>query len=116
MTWQTHDVFNQFDELSDCNVLTTDAALAEAVGRAEVDALRRLLVTPPDALEGRGRRVAQRLVRATRAALLRKPAPAAVADAFIATRLGEAGEGRVVGALDARRIDTTALRARALPA
>ena len=62
-----------------------------------------------------GRLLAQRLVQATQAALLRKTAPAAVADAFIATRLGEAAWGRVVGALDARRVDTAALLARALP-
>jgi len=39
-----------------------------------------------------------------------------VADAFIATRFGEAGWGRVVGALDPRRVDATPLLARALPA
>jgi putative acyl-CoA dehydrogenase len=39
-----------------------------------------------------------------------------VADAFIATRLGEAAWGRVVGAIDARRVDVAALLARALPA
>jgi len=31
MTWQTHAVFNQFDELHDYNLFATDAALAEAV-------------------------------------------------------------------------------------
>ena len=35
MTWQTHDVFNQFDELSDYNVFATDAALTEAVHGAD---------------------------------------------------------------------------------
>ena len=35
MTWQTHDVFNQFDELSDYNLFATDAALAEAVRAAD---------------------------------------------------------------------------------
>ena len=34
MTWQTHDVFNQFDELTDYDVFGTDAALVEAVRRA----------------------------------------------------------------------------------
>ena len=36
MTWQTHDVFNQFDELSDYDLFATDrTALAEAGGRLE---------------------------------------------------------------------------------
>jgi len=35
MTWQTHDVFNQFDELSDYDLFATDAALADAVRRAD---------------------------------------------------------------------------------
>ena len=35
MTWQTHDVFNQFDELSDYNLFATDAALTEAVRGAD---------------------------------------------------------------------------------
>src|SRR6187399_639560 len=35
MTWQTHDVFNQFDELSDYNLFATDAALAEAMRAAD---------------------------------------------------------------------------------
>ena len=34
MTWQTHDVFNQFDELSDYNVFATDPALTEVVRAA----------------------------------------------------------------------------------
>ena len=97
------------DELADAG--TGDAAIA-----GEIEALRGLLGTPPDALEAMGRLVAQRLVLATQAALLRQTAPSAVADAFVATRLGEAGWGRVVGALDARRVDTAALLARALAA
>jgi len=97
------------DELADAG--TDDAPLAR-----EVEGLRALLRTPPDALEGMGRVLSQRLVLATQAALLRKTAPAPVADAFIATRFGEAGWGRVVGALDPRRVDVAALLARALPA
>ena len=97
------------DELADAG--SGDAPLAR-----EVEGLRGLLRTPPESLEGMGRLLAQRLVLATQAALLRKTAPAGVADAFIATRLGEAAWGRVVGALDARRVDTAALLARALPA
>ena len=33
MNWRTHDVFNQFSELSDYNLFTTDRALTEALGR-----------------------------------------------------------------------------------
>src|SRR5207247_291809 len=35
MTWQTHDVFNQFDELSGYDLFATDAALSEGVRRAD---------------------------------------------------------------------------------
>lgn len=38
MTWQTHDVSNQFDELTDYNLLATDAALGDALRRAGADA------------------------------------------------------------------------------
>ncbi len=96
------------DELADAG--SADAAL----GR-EIIALRSLLGTPPEQLEGMGRLLAQRLVLATQAALLRKAAPSSVADAFIATRLGEAAWGRVIGAFDGRRVDAAALLARALP-
>jgi putative acyl-CoA dehydrogenase len=97
------------DELADAG--SADAALAR-----EIIALRSLLGTPPEQLEGMGRLLAQRLVLATQAALLRKAAPSAVADAFIATRLGEAAWGRVVGAFDGRGVDIEALLERALPA
>ena len=33
MSWRTHDVFNQFSELSDYNLFTTDRALTEALDR-----------------------------------------------------------------------------------
>jgi hypothetical protein len=33
MNWRTHDVFNQFSELSDYDLFTTDRALTEALGR-----------------------------------------------------------------------------------
>ena len=93
-----------------------DAGSADAALGGEIGALRSLLGTPPEQLEGMGRLLAQRLVLATQAALLRKTAPSYVADAFIATRIGEAAWGRVVGAFDGRRVDTAALLARALPA
>jgi putative acyl-CoA dehydrogenase len=98
------------DELAD--VGRNDPALAR-----EVESLRGLLGAPPESLEASGRLLAQRLVLATQAALLRRSAPTPVADAFIATRLGEPGWGRVVGALgESARVDTGALLARALPA
>jgi len=97
------------DELAEAG--SADAALGREIG-----ALRSLLGTPPEQLEGMGRLLAQRLVLATQAALLRKSAPSYVADAFIATRLGEAAWGRVVGAFEGRRVDVAALLGRALPA
>jgi hypothetical protein len=33
MNSRAHDVFNQFSELSDYNLFTTDSALTEALGR-----------------------------------------------------------------------------------
>jgi len=87
----------------------------DAAVQAEVEALRGMLATKPDELEGLGRRFAQRLVLTAQAVLLRKHAPAAVADAFIASRL-DPQWGRVVGALDTRAIDVSKLLQRALPA
>ena len=101
--------FVLLDELAEAG--SADAALGREIG-----ALRSLLGTPPEQLEGMGRLLAQRLVLATQAALLRKSAPSYVADAFIATRLGEAAWGRVVGAFEGRRVDVAALLGRALPA
>jgi putative acyl-CoA dehydrogenase len=91
------------------------SASGDAAVRREIDTLRQLLVTPPEQLEGLGRMLAQRLVLVAQAALLRRASPGYVADAFIATRLGDAAWGRVAGGLDARRIDVSALLARALP-
>ena len=34
MTWQTHEISNQFDELKDYNLLATDTPLKEALVRA----------------------------------------------------------------------------------
>jgi len=82
---------------------------------AELQSLREMLATPPEQLEGLGRRFAQRLVLAAQAVLLRQHAPGFVADAFVATRL-DPQWGRVVGAIDTRGIDVDALLQRALPA
>jgi len=88
----------------------------EAPLRRELDALRDLLRrTPPAELEALGRQLAQRLVLAAQACLLRVQAPTLVADAFIASRHA-AGHGRVYGALDTRGMDVEALLARAYPA
>ena len=82
---------------------------------AELQSLREMLATPPEQLEGLGRRFAQRLVLAAQAVLLRQHAPGFVADAFVATRL-DPQWGRVVGAIDTRGIHVDALLQRALPA
>lgn len=58
----------------------------------------------------------QRLVLVAQACLLRRHAPQAVADAFIATRLEDSGAGRVVGAIDSRAVDTGTILERAFPA
>jgi putative acyl-CoA dehydrogenase len=70
---------------------------------------------PPEGLEALGRVLVQRLVLVAQACLLRRHAPAAVADGFIATRLGSAAAGRVVGAIDTRAMDVAAVLARAFP-
>ncbi|WP_026433419.1 acyl-CoA dehydrogenase family protein [Paracidovorax oryzae] len=75
-----------------------------------------LLALPPHELEAMGRLAVQRLVLVAQACLLRQHAPSAVADAFIATRLGDAGGGRVAGAVDARTLDVDAILRRAWPA
>ena len=93
-----------------------DTAAGEPLLLAEVQAIAALLATPPDQLEALGRMLVQRLVLVAQACLLRCHAPAAVADGFIATRLGSAAAGRVVGAIDTRRMDVAALLARTFTA
>ncbi|WP_377161799.1 acyl-CoA dehydrogenase family protein [Roseateles sp. UC29_93] len=83
--------------------------------RAEIDALRDLLTTPPEQLEALGRRFASRLVLLAQAALLRRHSPGVVADAFAASRL-DPRWGAVAGALDTRAVDVDALLQRAFPA
>jgi len=91
------------------------AAQGEPRIAAALRDLQTLFASPLDQLEALGRLLVQRLVLVAQACLLRQHAPAAVADAFIATRLGDAGAGRVVGAIDARGMDVGAILARALP-
>ena len=93
-----------------------DTAAGEPLLQTELQALRSLLSTPPEQLEALGRVLVQRLVLVAQACLLRRHAPAAVADGFIATRLGSAGAGRVVGAIDTRAMDVAAVLARAFTA
>ncbi len=69
-----------------------------------------MLDTPPEQLKGMGRLLTQPLVLVTHAALLRQTAPSYVADAFVATRLGEAAWGRTLGAFDGRRLRRSAHR------
>ncbi len=83
--------------------------------RAELDALRGLLATPPEQLEALGRRFASRLVLLAQAALLRRHSPGVVADAFAASRF-DPRWGAVAGALDTRAVDVDALLQRAFPA
>lgn len=96
---------------------------ADAAGEpriaAELQSLRTLLALPPSQLEALGRALVQHLVLLAQACLLRRHAPAFMADAFIATRLGNGSEttqnGRVVGAIDTRALDVDAVLARAFP-
>lgn len=81
----------------------------------ELRALQALLQTDPAQLEALGRVLTQRLAVAAQACLLRQHAPGFVADAFIATRLGERW-GSVVGSIDTRGLAVRELLERALPA
>ena len=88
-----------------------DAPVAAALARAQS-----LFALPPEQLEPLGRVLVQQLVLVAQACLLRRHAPAPVADAFIATRLGDAGlGGRIAGAIDTRGIDVAAILQRAFP-
>jgi len=92
------------------------AAQGEPRIAAALRDLQALLAEPPEALEALGRLLVQRLVLLAQACLLRRHAPAAVADAFIATRLAPEGlgsAGRVVGAVDLRGADVAAILGRA---
>ncbi|WCM93339.1 acyl-CoA dehydrogenase family protein [Acidovorax sp. NCPPB 2350] len=91
------------------------AAQGEPRIAAALRDLQAVLLAPPEGLEALGRVLAQRIVLAAQACLLRRHAPDAVADAFIATRLADGGAGRVVGAIDTRAMDTGAILERAFP-
>jgi len=95
------------DELS--AAAGTDPAI-----NAEIQALRTACAAP-QTLEAGARLLAQRLVLTAQASLLRQFAPSAVADAFVATRLGTgtASQGRVYGAIDIGGLDVEAILGRA---
>ncbi|MDB5534079.1 MAG: acyl-CoA dehydrogenase protein, partial [Hyphomicrobiales bacterium] len=65
-------------------------------------------------LEASGRIIAQQLTLLCQAALLNAHAPHPIADAFIATRLGDPHAGRVFGAIETAGIDVEAVLARVL--
>ena len=100
----------------DIRLHSHDDVVTDGEAAAALRELQTLFASPPAELEALGRLLVQRLVLVAQACLLRQHAPAAVADAFIATRLGDAGAGRVVGAIDARGMDVGTILARALPA
>ena len=97
------------------DALLAELAAARGVDRhldRWVDALHAELGDPGE-LEFRARDLVERIALALQGALLVRGAPAAVADAFCASRLGGAG-GRHYGALP-RGVDTAAIVARAAP-
>ena len=71
-----------------------ETAAADGVLRRSIDALATALAAPPDAREAQARRLAQQLVLCAQGVLMLRDAPAAHAQAFIATRLGEDGATR----------------------
>ncbi|MGF6752696.1 isovaleryl-CoA dehydrogenase [Paraburkholderia sp. GAS42] len=87
-----------------------------ALGKA-LDTLSATLGTAPDQREASARRIAQQIVLTAQATLLVQHAPAAIADAFIATRLAQGcgDSGRVYGTLPAA-FDHAAIIERAFPA
>ena len=93
-----------------------DLGAGEPRIRTALDALRAMLAASADTLEASGRVFAQRLAVVAQACLLRRDAPAAVADAFVATRLAAPDWGRIAGGFDPHAIDVAALLQRAYPA
>ncbi|WP_089339764.1 isovaleryl-CoA dehydrogenase [Burkholderia singularis] len=94
-----------------------DVAAANAPLATALAELARLLELESEQREACARRIAQRIAVISQATLLLRDAPSAVADAFIATRIGGASTetGRVYGTLPAT-FDHAALVDRAFPA
>ncbi|WP_428148322.1 acyl-CoA dehydrogenase family protein [Delftia acidovorans] len=93
-----------------------DTAAGEPALLQQAQSLARRLSGPPDQLEAQARRLAQDLVLLAQACLLRRHAPPAMADGFIATRLGAQQGAMVAGAFDPAGLDIAAILQRALPA
>lgn len=77
--------------------------------------LTQMLRQPPALQEAHARHTVQQLVLVAQACLLRSHASQEVADAFIATRLGTAASGWVVGAIAVPPADIQVILERALP-
>ena len=98
-----------FDDFS--HVALDEPRIAKALHE-----LHALFTAPPDQLEGIARLLVQRLVLIAQACLLKRHAPAYMADAFIATRLANpTGINGVFGAMDVRGLEVDAILERALP-
>ncbi|WP_278535284.1 acyl-CoA dehydrogenase family protein [Delftia acidovorans] len=93
-----------------------DTAAGEPALLRQAQSLARRLSGPPDQLEAQARRLVQDLVLLAQACLLRRHAPPAMADGFIATRLGAQQGAMVAGAFDPAGLDIAAILQRALPA
>ncbi len=93
-----------------------DTAAGEPALQQQAQSLARRLSGPPDQLEAQARRLVQDLVLLAQACLLRRHAPPAMADGFIATRLGAQQGAMVAGAFDPAGLDIAAIVQRALPA
>lgn len=93
-----------------------DTAAGEPALLQQAQSLARRLSGPPDQLEAQARRLVQDLVLLAQACLLRRHAPHAMADGFIATRLGAQQGAMVAGAFDPAGLDIAAILQRALPA
>lgn len=93
-----------------------DTAAGEPALLQQAQSLARRLSGPPDHLEAQARRLVQDLVLLAQACLLRRHAPPAMADGFIATRLGAQQGAMVAGAFDPAGLDIAAILQRALPA
>ena len=93
-----------------------DTAAGEPALLQQAQSLARRLSGPPDQLEAQARRLVQDLVLLAQACLLRRHAPPAMADGFIATRLGAQQGAMVAGAFDPAGLDIAAILQRALPA
>jgi len=79
-----------------------------------LSSLHSMLKADPEHLQSMGRMFAQRLVTVGQAALLLQYAPSWVAEAFIATRLGD-NWGAVMGCVDVKQMDVAQLLARVFP-